>query len=141
MMLGGIIQLRKPDVVCPVSDEAAVCVRARTCVCVCVCAHACACACALKCMHMHVCTQSCPTLCGLVDCSPPGSSVQGISRQEYWSGLPFPSPGDLPNPGIKPVSLVSPASADEFFTTEPLGKPCRTRKLSVDQSIFLLDFA
>ena len=36
MMLAGIIQLRKPDVVCPVSDEAAVCVRARTCVCVCV---------------------------------------------------------------------------------------------------------
>ena len=39
-----------------------------------------------------------------MDCSPPGSSVHGISRQEYWSGLPFPSPGDLPNPGIKPTS-------------------------------------
>ena len=36
--------------------------------------------------------QSCPTLCDPMDCSPPGSSVQGISRQEYWSGLPFPSP-------------------------------------------------
>ena len=33
----------------------------------------------------------------------------GFSRQEYWSGLPFPSPGDLPNPGITPVSLASPA--------------------------------
>jgi len=42
--------------------------------------------------------------CDPVDCSPPGSSVHGISRQEYWSGLPFPSPGDLPNPGIKPTS-------------------------------------
>ena len=40
------------------------------------------------------------------DCSPPGFSVHGILQQEYWSGLPFPSPGDLPNPGIK---LRSPA--------------------------------
>ena len=38
-------------------------------------------------------------------------------RQEYWSGLPFPSPGDLPNPGIEPASLASPALAGEFFTT------------------------
>ena len=44
----------------------------------------------------------------------------GFSRQENWSGLPFPSPGDLPNPGIK---LKSPALAGEFFTTEPPGKP------------------
>ena len=41
----------------------------------------------------------------------------GSSRQEYWSGMPFPSPGDLPNPGIKPTSLTSPALAGEFFTT------------------------
>ena len=46
-----------------------------------------------------------------------------ISRQEYWSGLPFPSPGDLPDPGIEPESLVSPALAGGFFTTEPPGKP------------------
>ena len=39
------------------------------------------------------------------------------SRQEYWNGLPFPFTGDLPNPGIKPVSLVSPALAGGFFTT------------------------
>ena len=37
-------------------------------------------------------------------------------RQEYWSGLPFPPPGDLPNPGIEPMSLMSPALAGEFFT-------------------------
>ena len=43
-----------------------------------------------------------------------------FSRQEYWSGLPFPSPGDLPDPGIKPMS---PALAGGFFTTEPLRKP------------------
>ena len=41
----------------------------------------------------------------------------GFSRQEYWSGLSFPSPGDLPHPGIKPVSPVSPALAGQFFTT------------------------
>ena len=40
-----------------------------------------------------------------------------FSRQEYWRGLPFPPPGGLPNPGIKPVSPVSPALADKFFTT------------------------
>ena len=44
----------------------------------------------------------------------------GFSRQECWSGLPFPSPGDLPDPGIEPAS---PALEGGFFTTEPLGKP------------------
>ena len=43
----------------------------------------------------------------------------GFPRQEYWNGLPFPSPGDLPNPGIEPSS---PALAGGFFTTEPPGK-------------------
>ena len=47
----------------------------------------------------------------------------GFSRQEYWSGLPFPAPGDLPNPGTEPVSPVSPALAGQVFTTEPPGKP------------------
>jgi len=47
-----------------------------------------------------------------------------FSRQEYWSGLPFPSPGDLPDPGIKPASFTAPALAEEFFIAEPLGKPC-----------------
>ena len=46
----------------------------------------------------------------------------GFSRQEYWSGLPFPSPGGLPDPGIEPVSLASPALASGLFTTEPSGK-------------------
>ena len=49
-------------------------------------------------------TQSCPTLCDPMDCGPPGSSPMGFSKQEYWSGLPFPSPGDLPDPGIGPGS-------------------------------------
>ena len=41
----------------------------------------------------------------------------GFSRQEYWSGLPLPPPGDLPNPGIQPTSLKSPTLAGGFFTT------------------------
>ena len=45
---------------------------------------------------------------------------RGISRQEYWCGLSFPSPGDLPDPGIEPQS---PALEGGFFTTEPPGKP------------------
>ena len=49
-------------------------------------------------------TQSSPTLCDPTDCSLPGSSVHGIFQAGYWSGLPFPSPGDLPDPGIEPRS-------------------------------------
>ena len=52
-----------------------------------------------------------------MNCSLPGSSVHGISQQEYWSGLPFPSPWDLPDPGIESPSLTSPALAGGFFTT------------------------
>ena len=47
----------------------------------------------------------------------------GFPRQEYWSELPFPSPGDLPHPGIEPRSLASAALAGRFFTTAPPGKP------------------
>ena len=49
------------------------------------------------------------------------SLSMGFSRQEYWSGLPFPSPGDLPNPGIEPWS---PALRADALTSEPSGKPC-----------------
>ena len=47
----------------------------------------------------------------------------GFPKQEYWSGLPFPSPGDLPNPGIEPVSPVSPTLASRFFAIVPPGEP------------------
>ena len=47
----------------------------------------------------------------------------GFARQEYWSGLLFPSPGDLSNPGMEPMSPVSLALAGRFFTTESPGKP------------------
>ena len=74
----------------------------------------------------HVCacsvSQSCLTPCKPTDCSPPGSSVHGISRQEYRSGLPVPSPGDRPDPGMEPEPLVSPVLAGGFFTTMPPGK-------------------
>ena len=51
------------------------------------------------------------------------SLSMGFPRQEYWSGLPFPTPADLPDPGIKPMS---PALADRFFTTELPGKPSKS---------------
>ena len=47
-----------------------------------------------------------------------------FSRQEYWSGLPFPSSGNLPNPGIKHTSPVSPELAGRLFTTEPKAFDC-----------------
>ena len=54
----------------------------------------------LPCMH----AQPCPTLCNPVGCSPPGCSVHWILQQEYWSGLPVPISGELPNPGIDPAT-------------------------------------
>ena len=69
---------------------------------------------------------SCVRLCATpwtAACQAPLS--MGFSRQGYWSGMPFPPPGDLPDPGIKPVSLRSPVLAGGFFTTEPPGKPYR----------------
>ena len=65
--------------------------------------------------------QSCPTLCDPMDCSPSGPSVHGSFHTRILA--PFPPPGDLPDPGIKTVSPVSPALADGFFTSEPPGEP------------------
>ena len=121
--------------------------------------------------------QSCPILCDPMDCSPPDSSICGISqarilawvaisfskglhacmlshfscvqffvtpwtsarqaplsmgfsRQEYWSGLPCPPPGDLPNPGIKLESLMSPALAGGFIChSRHLGRPAQVHFL------------
>ena len=47
----------------------------------------------------------------------------GFSTQEYWSGVPFPPPGDLPHPGMEPASLMSPALAGGFINTGATGKP------------------
>ena len=62
----------------------------------------------------HSCIQLYVTLCTIAHQSP---LSLGFSRQEYWTGLPCPPPGDLPNPGIKPTSLPSPALAGGLFTT------------------------
>ena len=67
-----------------------------------------------------LCMLSLVTLCNLVDWSLPGSSVHEISQARTLEWVSFPTPGDLPDPGIKPVSL---GLAGRFFTTEPLGKP------------------
>ena len=69
--------------------------------------------------------------CNPMDCSTPSSSVYGISQAKYWSGLPFPPPGDLPDPGIELMSLASPALAGRFFTTAPSAEP----KWKIIQSI------
>ena len=69
---------------------------------------------------MFMCAQSCPTLCNPKDYSLPDPLSMEFSRQEYWSGLPFPIPGDLPDPGIKPTS---PALQADSLPTEPPGKP------------------
>ena len=59
-------------------------------------------------------TQSCPALCGHVDCSLPGSSVHGVLQRECWSEQPFLSPGDFPDPGLEPASSVPPTLAGGF---------------------------
>ena len=74
-------------------------------------------------VYIHHCclvTQSCLVHWEPKDCRQQVPLSMGFSRQEYWSGLPFSSPGDLPNPGIEPKSR---ALAGGFFTTEPHGKP------------------
>ena len=82
------------------------CAETTECVCVCVCA----------CAHARSVTQSCPNLCDPLDGSRPGSSVRGIFRQEHWSGLPFPPPGDLLHQGIEPAPTESSILQVNFYT-------------------------
>ena len=76
------------------------------------CVYVCTCVCVLSCVQLFVTLQT-------VVCQTPAS--MGFFRQEYWNGLPFPSPGDLLDAGIKPASLASPVVAGGFFTSEPPG--------------------
>ena len=76
------------------------------------------------CVCMRV--QSCPFFVSPWTIAHKAPLSMGFFRQEYWSGLPFPSPGDLPKPGIE---LMSPALAGRFFATEPLGRPYKTLQL------------
>ena len=69
------------------------------------------------------CAQSCPTLCGPVDCSPPAPLSMGLPRLKYGNGLPFPPPRDLPDPGTKPASPMFPSLGGGFFTFKPPKKP------------------
>ena len=69
-----------------------------------------------RCMHAKS-LQSCLTLWDPMDVAHEAPLSMRFSRQECYSGLPYPPPGDLPNPGIKPVSLTSPTLAGGFFTT------------------------
>ena len=65
-------------------------------------------------MFVCVCVQSCQTLCDSMDYIAYHAPLSmKFSRQEYWSELPFPSPGDLLDPGIEPMSLVSPALQED----------------------------
>ena len=80
------------------------------------------------CVH----AQSHPTPGNPIYYSPPGPLSMGFSRQGYWNVLPFPSPEDLPNPGIKPAS---PAFAGGFFITEPPGKPKSSMLLLLSHSV------
>ena len=78
-----------------------------------------------RCMHSPACVHAQSLSRGRLFVTPWTIAYQAplpteFPRQEYWSGLPFPSPGDLPNPGIEPSS---PALSGGFFTTEPSGKP------------------
>ena len=79
-------------------------------------------------MDRHVCVcayaraQLCPTLCDPMCCSSLVSSLHRISQSGILEWVAIPTPGDVPNLGVQLLSLVSPALAGGFFTTEPLGK-------------------
>ena len=68
------------------------------------------------CVHPKL-LQSCPALCDTMGCNLTGPSAGGLLQAGYWSGLPRPPPGDLPDPGMGSGSLMSPALADRFFIT------------------------
>ena len=77
----------------------------------------------IACYFVCVCAQPCLTLCNPTDCSPQAPPSMGLPRQEYWSGLPFPSPGDLPDPGTEPMSIKSLHWHSDSLPLVPPGKP------------------
>ena len=84
----------------------------------------------LMCIHSVLCRakslQSPLTLSDPMDCSLPAPLSMGFSRQEYWSGLPCPLPGDLPDPGIEPMSHVSCTGGQVLYHKGHLGSPHST---------------
>ena len=97
-----------------------------SCVCVCVCVCVCA----------YSVTQSCLFMTTWTIAHQAPLSM-GFPRQEHWSGLPFPPPGDLPSPGIKPESLVSPALAGRFFTLCHMGSHGALKYIHLNPGISL----
>ena len=79
----------------------------------------CVCVCVCVCAHAHSVMSDPVTPCTVAQQI---RLSMKFSRQEYWSGLSFPSPRDLPNPSIEPASLPSPPLAGKFFTPEPPGE-------------------
>ena len=79
----------------------------------------------LPCVIANSClvAKSCPALCDPMDVAHQTPLSMGFPRQEYWSGLPFPPPGDLPHPGIKPESPALPSLPGRFFTMSHLESP------------------
>ena len=79
--------------------------------------------------------QACLTLCD--PCSPPGSMSMGFSRQEYWSELPCPPPGDLTDPGIESVSPESPALQADSLPLSHQGSPVLNGYTPIQSKKFL----
>ena len=79
-----------------------------------------------RCVVLCLVARLCLTLCDPMSVAHQAPLSVGLSSKEYWSGLPCPPAGDLPNPEIETTSLVSPALVGGFFTLVPPGKPnCR----------------
>ena len=82
-------------------------------------------------------TQLCPTVCDPMDCSPCQAPLSTeFSRQEYWGGLPFPSPGDLPDPGIKPRSPA--LQVDSLLSEPPEKSHFKTHNCSILKTFLLI---
>ena len=82
--------------------------------------------------------QLCLTLCELLDWAHKVPLSMGFSRQEYWSGLPCLPPGDLPKPGIKPGSLMSPALVADSLPLVPPRKPTDTYDSANNEAVMML---
>ena len=106
-LLGPTCQLQISGLISPHNCATQFIINCIICVCVCVCV----CVCIVH-TYTHICTHT-----HRMDRSLPVSFVCGILQKGFWSGLPFSSPGDLPDPGTEPTSPISPALEGGFFTT------------------------
>ena len=81
--------------------------------------------------------QSCPALCNFMKIGRQAPPSMGFPRQEHWKGLPFPYPGDFPDPGMKPTSLTL---AGGFFTAEPWRNPIQICTLMLSLCMVIVCF-